>query len=162
MAILGTTTLTGCNSIPDFIATGTIMPFQQTNSPLNWTKITTHNDKTLRVVSGNIINGGVNPFTNTFTLRPISGSTGSTSLSSSTNASHTHTINSGTSMWRNAPGSGGISGAGTAFFAAIRPAANPMTLENSGSGGSHSHPTISGTYGDFRIQYVDLIISSKD
>jgi hypothetical protein len=161
MAVLGSTTLTGCSTIPDFIANGTIMPFQQTNAPTNWTKLTSQNDKALRVVSGNVVNGGVNPFTNTFVLRPITGSTGNTSLSSPTNASHTHTINNGTSIWRNAPFPLGIGGAGINFRFTARPSANPMFLNNNGSSGSHSHPA-SGTYGDFRIQYVDLIIASKD
>jgi len=58
MAILGNTTLTGCNSIPDFIAAGSLMMFQQTASPTSWTKQTTHNNKALRVVSGTAGTGG--------------------------------------------------------------------------------------------------------
>jgi len=34
MAVLGSTTLTGCNSIPDFIATGSLTLFQQTSAPV--------------------------------------------------------------------------------------------------------------------------------
>lgn len=54
MAILGTTTLIGCNSIPQFIGTGTTMVFHQTNAPTSWTKRTEadFNDIALRVIGG--------------------------------------------------------------------------------------------------------------
>jgi len=36
----------------DFIPNGSVMVFFQANAPTGWTKVTTQNDKTLRVVSG--------------------------------------------------------------------------------------------------------------
>ena len=42
---------------------GTLMLFQQTASPTGWTKETTHNDKSLRVVSGTAGSGGSVAFT---------------------------------------------------------------------------------------------------
>ena len=54
MAVLGATTLTGCNSIPSFIATGSRMVFEQTDAPTSWTKEldSSFNDVALRVVNG--------------------------------------------------------------------------------------------------------------
>lgn len=58
-------------SYPNLIAPGTVMLFAQANAPTGWTKVTTHNDKALRVVSGT---GGV--------------SGGSTSFSAAFNATY--------------------------------------------------------------------------
>jgi len=41
MAVLGSTNLTGCNSIPDFIAGGSLVTFQQTSAPTSWKLLTT-------------------------------------------------------------------------------------------------------------------------
>jgi hypothetical protein len=74
MALLGSTFLTGCNSIPDFIAAGSLMLFQQTSAPTSWTKQTTHNNKALRVVNGTAAPGGSTAFTTVFTSRAVQGS----------------------------------------------------------------------------------------
>jgi hypothetical protein len=73
MAVLGSTSLTGCNSIPDFIAGGSLMLFQQTTAPTNWTKGTTHNNKALRVVTGTATPGGSTAFTTVFASRTVLG-----------------------------------------------------------------------------------------
>ncbi len=75
MAILGTTSLTGCDSIPQFIDIGTIMVFHQSAAPASsWTKLTdtARNDIALRVIGG--LDGTVlspfntgSPFTTVFT-----------------------------------------------------------------------------------------------
>jgi hypothetical protein len=53
MAVLGSTTLTGCGFIPDFIGPGSRMIFQQTNAPLNWTKVATGiDDRSIRIIGG--------------------------------------------------------------------------------------------------------------
>ena len=62
--------LTGVQPFPS----GTVMVFHQTAAPTGWTKSTTHNDKALRVVSGN---GG--------------GSGGTHALTSPPSLAHTHT-----------------------------------------------------------------------
>ena len=41
---------------------GTSMLFVQSAAPTGWTKQTTHNDKTLRVVTGTVSSGGSNAF----------------------------------------------------------------------------------------------------
>jgi len=53
---------------------GTLMLFQQTSAPTGWTKQTTHNDKTLRVVSGSASSGGSTAFTSVFASRTPTGS----------------------------------------------------------------------------------------
>jgi len=61
---------------------GTIMLFQQTAAPTGWTKITTHNNKAFRVVSGTASSGGSTAFTSVFTSRTIA---------TANLPSHTHT-----------------------------------------------------------------------
>ena len=68
MAVLGSTTLTGCSSIPDFIATNTTMIFENAAAPTSWTKNTAHNNKALRVINGTTLApGGTTAFTSVFT-----------------------------------------------------------------------------------------------
>ncbi len=69
---------------------GTIMLFQQTNAPTGWTKLTTQNDKALRVVSGAASSGGTVLFS--------AGVTESHVLTTPEIPSHTHTIAHGTSL----------------------------------------------------------------
>jgi hypothetical protein len=64
---------------------GTVMVFHQTAAPTGWTKSTTHNDKALRVVSGD---GGGNGGTHDLSSPPSLAHT-------HTGAAHTHTINHG-------------------------------------------------------------------
>jgi hypothetical protein len=74
MAVLGATSLTGCNSIPDFIAAGSRMLFEQSTAPTSWTKDTTsHNNKALRVVTGTAAPGGSTAFSTIFASRAVSG-----------------------------------------------------------------------------------------
>lgn len=53
MAVLGSTTLTGCGFIPDFIGSGSRMIFQQTTAPLNWGKVVGGvDDMAIRIIGG--------------------------------------------------------------------------------------------------------------
>ena len=54
MAVLGSTTLTGCNSIPGFINAGTKTIFNLTAAPTSWVKMTDSNydRRMLRVIGG--------------------------------------------------------------------------------------------------------------
>jgi len=148
---------------------GTLMLFQQTAAPTGWTKQTTHNDKTLRVVSGNASSGGTTAFTSVFTSRTPTGSVSgtnsggsvaNTTLSTSQLASHSHSITTNYSFQNgnrvtSSDGSYTNNTAGT-------------NAEGSGSAHGHSftNPTWSGSFTgssmDFDVQYVDLIIASKD
>ena len=176
---------------------GTLMLFQQTAAPTGWTKQTTHNDKTLRVVSGSASSGGSTAFTSVFASRTPTGSvsgsnsggsvTGSvsgsnsggsvsnTTLTESQIPSHTH----GLSMVSvDAAGSS----SGTQFTGGY--SAARQSTDAAGGGGAHSHgftnpswsgswtqgvftnPSWSGSFSgsamDFAVQYVDLIIASKN
>lgn len=69
MAILGITTLTGCDSIPSFIVSGTRMIFEQAAAPsASWTKETNaaFNDIALKVTTSTIGSGGSSPFVTVF------------------------------------------------------------------------------------------------
>ena len=157
MAILGVSSLTGCSSIPNFIGTGFLMLFQQTSAPTGWTKQTTHNDKALRVVTGTATPGGTSSFSSVFTASrgPFPGTVGNTTLSTPQIPSHTHTIG-------NFSQTGNFAGfnEGTPLFVNSLFPGNGQSGP-AGGGGSHSHPFTSGTI-SFAVQYVDLIICSKD
>jgi len=62
MATLQATSLIDCLYIPDFIASGTKMVFNNATTPTSWTKDTTYNNYTFRVVNGSVSTGGENPF----------------------------------------------------------------------------------------------------
>jgi len=156
---------------------GTKMLFQQTSAPTGWTKDTTHNNKALRVVTGTASSGGSNTFSGAFnTAQTVSGTSGGTSVTiTGSTAGHVLTqaqlpdytlvpdqkaktedkgpLNRGSS-------SGG--GAGYEF----------LDIPSGGSDQAHSHGagTLAGSShthsfsDDFNldVQYVDLIIASKD
>jgi len=181
MAVLGSTSLTGCNSIPDFIAAGSLMLFQQTSAPTGWTKQTTHNDKALRVVSGAVSPGGTTAFSGVFASRSVpAGSVGNTTLSTPQIPSHNHAGASGTLnrfatvapfFVAGQPGNPYVFGESPEYF---NPSTNPqftaantfggppLTTGSTGGGGSHNHPFSAGSNMDFAVQYVDLIICSKN
>jgi len=185
MAVLGSTSLTGCNSIPDFIAGGSLVLFQQTSAPINWTKQTTHDNKALRVVTGTATPGGSTAFTAVFTSRTPEGTvtvTGGTV--------NQHTLAAGELGAHSHPGGGSAGGylntgnpqaifplTNTGIIVPISPSqAIPIhnsfvpgnTGQNSPANGQHSHPftagsgSFSGSAQDFAVQYVDVIICSKD
>jgi len=126
---------------------GTLMLFQQTAAPTGWTKQTTHNDKALRIVSGSASAGGSSAFSTALATPALSGSTGSTTLSTAQIPSHSHVI-----------GASSMSGGPTANSGAARNTA--FNSDAAGGGGSHNH-TMSGT-ATINVQYVDVIIAAKD
>jgi hypothetical protein len=166
------TFLRGDNSwaaVPDPIASGTQMLFVQSTAPTGWTKSTTHNNKALRVVSGTAGTGGTVGFETAFasqtpsgtvTITSVTGTAGAHTLSTAQMPAHTHTTRSGKD---NDNGSGYLEygGAGTNYY--------PATT-STGGGGSHSHSfsfssgsgTFSGTAINLDVQYVDVIIATKD
>ena len=141
-------------------ASGTLMLFQQTAAPTGWTKQTSHNDKALRIVSGSVGTGGSVAFSTAFATPAvtgsISGSTGSTTLATSQIPSHSHSISArafhtqATNIMA-MTNTSGSSGTGSTSAA--------------GGGGSHNH-TLSATFSSgaaaINVEYVDLIIASKD
>ncbi len=162
--------LTGVQPFPS----GTLMLFQQTTAPTGWTKQTTHNDKTLRVVSGNASSGGTTAFTSVFASRTPSGSVSgsnsggsvaNTTLSTTQIPSHDHTLSLTEGDDNNHSGNANNSAANA--DAGIN---GSCTVSSTGGSGAHNHsftnPSWSGSFTgssmDFNVQYVDLIIASKD
>lgn len=168
-AVAGTNTL----SLPAVTATvtafasGTKLLFQQTAAPTGWTKDTSQNDKALRVVSGTASTGGSVAFSTAFASQAVSGTvgtSGATTLSSSQIPSHTHNLNAPV-VWSTYSG-----GNPPTLFAGTTSAANSGTPgywnqpDATGGGGSHTHSggTFTGTAINLAVQYVDVIIATKD
>lgn len=83
MAVLGATSLTGCNSIPSFIATGSKMIFKNATVPVSWTKDTTPNQAMLRITNSSVTTGGSLTFSQVFQAsKPLSGNSGPSPISS--------------------------------------------------------------------------------
>ena len=134
-------------------ASGTTIVFYQASAPTGWTKSTSHNDKALRVVSGSGGgSGGSTAFTTVFASRTPTGSASAHTLTVGEIPSHNHTltniigdqggINVGSSGHNMNNNGGKITG-------------------NTGGGGSHSHG-FAGNAMDFAVQYIDVIICSKN
>jgi len=125
---------------------GTSMLFVQTAAPTGWTKVTTHNDKALRVVSGTASTGGSVAFTTAF----ASGSTGAYTLATSQIPAHSHLLDL----------AGGPGSPAANFYADTWGGASSivpqLTSQSTGGGGSHSHSL------SLAVQYVDVIIATKD
>lgn len=139
--------LTGITPFPS----GTVMLFVQTSAPTGWTKSTTHNDKALRVVSGAASSGGSTAFTTVFASRTPAGTVGNTTLSISQIPSHNHGI---TTNYSFNSGGGVTSSDNSASY-------HSSSTDSAGGGGSHNH-SFTGTAMDFAVQYVDVIIATKD
>lgn len=135
-----------------YLPSGTAMLFAQTAAPTGWTKSTTHNNKALRVVSGTASSGGSVAFTTAFASQAVAGTVGDTTLTIAQIPSHTHTYVNGTVNAGYKPDgttgpAGYIGDLGTTYA--------------TGGGGSHTH-TFTGTAINLAVQYVDVIIATKD
>ena len=130
---------------------GTRMIFAQTSAPTGWTKVTTDDNKALRVVSGSAGTGGSVPFTTAFSSQSITGTTDGHVLTVAEIPSHDH----GFSYTTIAVGSG--LGSGTSYI----PAVATGTTNAAGSGVAHAH-SFTGTSLNLAVQYVDVIIAVKN
>jgi len=76
MATLTNNSLDNCTSIPDFIPAGTRMVFSSTSAPPSWTKLTSHSNKALRLVTGTVTPAGATQFSSVFPAspKPVAGS----------------------------------------------------------------------------------------
>lgn len=125
---------------------GTLMLFQQTSAPTGWTKQTTHNDKALRVVSGTAGSAGTVAFSTVFGKTATDAHT----LTTAQMPVHNHSLNL-TDWWGNSSTTNSGWGADQTSSGTTN-----RGVTNAGSGSSHSHNM------DIRVQYVDVIIASKD
>jgi len=155
----GITFSDGTSTNTNLMPTGTLMLFQQTSAPTGWTKQTTHDNKALRVVSGTAGSGGSTAFTSVFTSRTPAGSVAVSNaaftLTTNEIPSHTHSYTVSNLSNFGSPG-GNVS---------VNMGGGGSNTGSAGGGGSHTHAntaTFSGTALDFAVQYVDLIIASKN
>ena len=152
-------------SVPAAFPSGTAMLFAQTSAPTGWTKSTTHNDKALRLVSGTAGSGGSAAFTTAFGTPSVSGSVslsgsvGSTTLTTTQMPSHNHNITKGT------PYGGGY----TTYWSSQSwyNGGNGPATQSTGGNGSHNHSfsgsgSLSSATASINVQYVDVIIATKD
>ena len=162
----------------DIIPAGSLMLFQQSSAPTGWTKGTAHDNKALRVVTGSASSGGSNTFAAAFnnnqtvsgttssTSVTITGSTAAHTLTISEMPAHTHTEGGTQEFGTTSSTSTGVRNTGNSS------PGNQFETQSTGGGGSHSHDvgTLAGgahthTFSDtfnLDVQYVDLIICSKD
>lgn len=126
---------------------GTAMLFVQTAAPTGWTKSVTHDNKALRVVSGAAGSGGSVAFTTAFVSQAVSGTVGNTTLTTAQIPSHNH--------------SGGFNPTNQAIGCASSQAGTSVNTGSTGGGGSHNH-SFTGTAINLAVQYVDVIIATKD
>lgn len=133
------------------IPAGTKMLFAQTNAPTGWTKDTTHDNKALRVVSGTASSGGSVAFTTAFTSQAVAGTVGDTALTLAQIPPHTHSV---TSFTTDTVDDGGSAPSIAKF-------SGTTTTGSAGSGATHTH-SFTGTAIDLAVQYVDVIIATKN
>jgi len=134
--------------------TGTTLLFHQAAAPTGWTKLTTHDNKALRVVSGT--GGGSGGATNFTTAFASGRSVSSTTLTTSQIPAHTHqdriSIGIDDSNFTN-----GQDASINLRSTSDRPVLSFYgTTESTGGGGSHNHTV------DLDVQYIDIILCSKD
>jgi hypothetical protein len=130
-------------------AAGTAMLFAQTAAPTGWTKSTTHDNKALRVVSGTASSGGSVAFTTAFASQAVSGTVGNTTLTTTQIPSHSHSARQQATSAAMAFG-----GDFTGYY-------NDGNTGAAGGGGSHNH-SFTGTAINLAVQYVDVIIATKN
>jgi hypothetical protein len=174
-AISGTTgTFSGAITMQsravDAFPSGTKMLFQQTSAPTGWTKDTTHDNKALRVVTGTASSGGSTAFTSVFAARTITADNlpvhthAAGTLAAASAGDHTHQL-SALADGTTTRGSGG-----TTRLEDLRDGAVGNDTATTTTNGAHTH-TITGNTGnnttaasamDFAVQYVDVVICTKD
>ncbi|SFN37226.1 hypothetical protein SAMN05216386_0694 [Nitrosospira briensis] len=142
-------------AIAALIPQGTVMSFFQAAAPTGWTQVTAHNNKAVRIVNGaGGGSGGSVEFTTAFGPQAVTGWNSATTLTIAQIPSHNHQIyiGNGTPGTPARPDYTNLDGN------------NPVALaytEYQGGGGSHNH-IFTGTAINLTVQYIDMIIASKD
>lgn len=162
---IGGTSLLGSGDVTvEAFPSGTAMVFAQTSAPTGWTKSTTHDNKALRLVSGTAGSGGSAAFTTAFGTPTVtgsvslSGSVGATTLSTAQLASHSHVVNRSNY---------GASNNGNIYGFTIGDNIGTSSTGSAGSNSSHDHSfsgsgSLSSASASINVQYVDVIIATKD
>ena len=148
-------------------ASGTVLLFYQASAPTGWSQVMTHNDKALRVVTGTGGgSGGSTAFTSAFTSRTVPLVNHNHSI---TDPTHYHLM-PGDDMLDRANGYAGWTTRSAGGF--------PYDAVSSGSGGAQVWYTTNASTGitinnasatqgtgntmDFAVQYIDIILCSKN
>ena len=174
--VTGTVTATTFTGAWTNLPAGTVMLFVQTSAPTGWTKSTTHDNKALRVVSGAASSGGSVAFTTAFASQAVSGtnlgysltipdlpSHNHTATSTVTDPGHAHTITTGTRTGDGAGADYWITGTSNTRNSNSNTTGITVatSIGSTGSGTAHTH-TFTGTAINLAVQYVDVIIATKD
>lgn len=139
----------GCRTaLSDAFPPGQTLVTASTSAPAGWTKLTTHNNKALRLVNGAVSSGGSTDFTSVF---------GSRTITIGNLPAHSHTINDPghTHTYTISLGPpNGLSDSGNSSSNTTNTGSNTtgITINNTGS----------GTAMDFAVQYVDVTIITKN
>ena len=177
----------GMGGVP--FASGTRLLFRQTAAPTGWTKDVTHDNKTMRVVSGTVGTGGTVAFTTAFASQAVSGSISSTTATNQ-NTTVSGTVNDTTLTTAQMPSHSHLLTVYRMTSGTTRTADNEVGVTSStliggqnwttnanGSGGAHNHSfsgaahghtqdahthSFTGTAINMAVQYVDVIIATKD
>lgn len=167
------------------IPVGTRMIFVQATTPVGWTRVTEHNNKALRIVSGNGGgSGGSVPFTTALhPSRSVSVTVNGHTLTLAQIPSHTHVVSGNT----NSAGEHTHSSGATTEFGDTQRVNYPrpsntsqnnlgsqwltssagnhshtinISADHAGGGGSHNHSASASV--NLSVQYVDAFIAEKD
>jgi hypothetical protein len=162
LSIASSVTLINASSGAATAPAGTQMFYVQTSAPTGWTKITTFNDYALRLIAGTVSTGGSTAFTSVFTSRTIT---------SSLMPSHSHSFTEdGSLSFSRSTFSSSVDSDGTGGRATGGNQDNMLTNVDSSTGTISGTISFSGTSGsagsgtamDFAVQYVDVILASKN
>jgi len=152
------------------VPAGSYMLFVQSSAPTGWTKFTGYNDRTLRVVNGTVGAGGVQPFsgvfgrTSTDSVTLAVGNLPSTLIQVFDSVAwypiYGTPLNGVNGGYCGRPVVGGQPGE----FPNANGIGNPVIAAQLGGGGVAASPaaTAFAPTIDLRVQYVDVIIASKN
>ena len=131
-----------------YLPAGTKMLFVQTAAPTGWTKSTANDNKALRVVSGTASTGGSVSFTSAFASQTPT--IGDTTLTTAQIPAHTHTM---------AYSQTTVTVGSTTIVATVGTGGVTATSNSTGGATPHTHTS---TAINLAVQYVDVIIATKD
>jgi hypothetical protein len=150
------------------LESGTIGLYYQASAPTGWTQVTSLNDYALRLVSSSGgTTGGTTAFSTVFTNQTptisggsVTGSVGSTTLSTSQIPGHNHTVAAKCGV----QGSSGF----TYVYDTTNVDNVPNVTSDTGGGGSHNHSftgSVSGSTSSaitLNVRYANIILCSKN
>lgn len=156
-------------SFQSAIPAGTVTLFQQTTAPVGWTKLTVHDNKALRLITGTAGSGGSVAFTTVFTNQAPTITTNTlagaaTTLTGAQLPIHTHLVQIAAGQtWGNL-GSAVPHPSLPSVKNATVPGATTTISAATGGGTAHIHTITAPTPPAviLAVQYVDLILAQKN